>query len=206
MPPRTYAKALAVIWLLWVGVSEYADATPGVPDQPPRDSPCPDLSGTFREEGMSVDKGVSRKGAHLSGMIGNGKERAAKRPFTNSPPAGIPRTYYAKAVVVTHPTPLGFAMEVLDDHGVSMGVFGFGPTDGWKCSNGAFVRYLKRQVGGEGSWSDEISMGRLFRADDGYLVYSIEVWHDKRSLFTLGMPAGNPRKTIDVEDRFEPLK
>ena len=136
-------------------------------------------------------------------MLWGPKAKTARKPLNDSPPGGRSLTYNAKRMRITQPTHGGFALEPLDDGGESLGIFEFAVGDGWRCGEGAFFHYAKRTIGGEGTWSGEVSIERLFRTSEGGLGRSIEIWHDKRSMLTFGAPFGAAEKIIDVQHRFE---
>ena len=97
-------------------------------------------------------------------------------------------------------------MEGFDEEGESLGMFEFGPADGWQCGEGAFFIFKNSEIGGEGSWSNQISVHKLRKTTAGTLIRSIEIWDEKRSIFTLGLAVGPPSKTTDVEYRFEQIR
>ena len=200
------SEAKRICWIALLLFSGHLGAASEMPAGAPPMGPCPDLSGTYHEDGTTLDRGKSKADAHLSWMIGGGKEKSARRPLSDMPNPPAPITYYVKSIRISHPAAEGFVLEAFDHDSESLGLFHFDSADGWKCGNGAFVRYLDREIGGEGYWSDQVSITRLFRTGDGTLVRSIEIWNAKRSILAFGARVGTPEKITDVEYRFEPIK
>ncbi|MEO8674724.1 MAG: hypothetical protein ABI569_04045 [Casimicrobiaceae bacterium] len=197
------------VWLrilvVFMGI-ESVHAAAATPGEMKVDGRCPDLSGTYREAGVTIDRGARRVDAHLSWMIGGGKEKGAKRPLSSMPAPPSPIQYDVQTMRISHPAHGKFALEAFDGKGESLGTFEFGPTDGWQCGESAFFNFKKREIGGEGTWNNQISLQKLYKSDAGILVRSIEIWHEERSILTLGLVVGAPSKTTDVQYRFEQIK
>lgn len=192
-----------LILVVFVGIESADAATPG---EMKADGRCPDLSGTYREAGITIDRGVQRVDAHLSWMIGGGKEIGAKRPLSSMPAPPSPIKYEVQTMQISHPMEGKFALEALDGKGESLGTFVFGPADGWQCGEGAYFNFKNREIGGEGTWSNQISVQKLYKSDARTLIRSIDIWHENRSILTLGLVVGAPSKTTDVQYRFEQIR
>lgn len=165
------------------------------------DGRCPDLSGTYREDGISIHGNKSRTDAHFSWLISGEKVRMAMKPLNTMPAPGKPSIYFVQTIRVFHPEPGWFTLEALGREGESMGFFDFGPKDGWQCGEQAFFVYRKDRSGGEGTWGDRISLHKIYRAADGAIVRSVREWYHQHSIFAAGGAVGLP-KIVDVEYRF----
>jgi hypothetical protein len=164
-------------------------------------SPCPDLGGTYSEEGNTFqDGGQTRAISHLSWLIG-AKEVSALTPLSTWPSAGKPAVYFVRRIRVSHPAAGRFALEAIDVNGKNMGIFEFGVEDGWRCEGGAFVNSRKSEGGGEGTWGDTEGLHKLYRGPGGVLVRYIFSRYQQRTAFLLGGPVGSP-KVINVEYHF----
>jgi len=194
-------------WLPFAIAAECSGATPEVPINGPVESPCPDLSGTYREEGTMIDRHGTRLAAHLSWLAWGAKEKSAKHPLNDSLAPGAPLTYFAKVVRLSHPTAGEFMLEAFDGDMASLGTFNFGPAGGWKCGDDAFFAFSNRTGGGEGVMSDSVDLGKLYRTSEGALVHSIEIWRRPRApIFLMFVPTGPWEKIIDTKRRFERIK
>jgi len=165
---------------------------------------CPDLHGVYSEEGSTYRDGERASDvSHLSWLIGNGKERLALKPLNTPPGPGKPAEYFVTTIRVSHPEQGTFQLEALDAGGNRIGLFPFGPDDGWRCEDGAFVVRRQDQGGGEGTWGDRVIVHKLFR-EDASLVRSIHETYQQRTVFLLGAPVG-ASQSIDVEYHFPAL-
>jgi hypothetical protein len=167
------------------------------------DGRCSDLAGVYNEQGTTIRAQGSSPDAHLSWLISGEKRRSADARLNSAPGPGLPAFYYVKTMRLSHPAPGRFSLEAFDAEGRSVGAFDFGPEEGWQCGEDSFFVYREEQGGGEGTWGERISLHRLYRGADGVLVRSVQERYQQRSIFTLGLPVGQP-KIVEVEYRFSP--
>jgi hypothetical protein len=169
------------------------------------DGRCPDLSGLYREEGTTIRGGEPSSDAHLSWLIPGERARNAGVVLNTMPGPGKPSEFLVKSIRLEQSIPDRFALNALDQSGRSLGVFDFGPEDGWRCGQGAFFVYREEESGGEGTWGNVVSLHKLFRTSDGTLVRAIRESYQQRSVFALGGTVGTP-KTVEVDYRFAQIE
>lgn len=122
---------------------------------------CPNLEGVYSEEGLTYRGGQRAQDvSHLSWLVG-GDKRSSLNPLNTMAGPGKPSIYFVQTWRVSNPSSNRFELEALNNEGKMLGLFSFGPEDGWRCADGAFEIRREGQGGGEGTWGDEVSIHRL---------------------------------------------
>ena len=182
---------------------------PQAPDTTSDLAQCPNLAGTYLEEGIETDrKGVKPpRPVHLSWIIlgGSGIEYPPVRPpLASGGGPNNPMKYFARTLVVSHPTRDVIQFQAFDENGIEIGTYRVGPERHWFCRASAFVQASSRRFEASELYPVDVVFRRtLQRAGDGSLV--ISEYDSRQQLGYIIQTPDGPPYIRDTEEVYKPV-